>query len=199
VALIAALDWRQMADWLPRLRRHMAMSPWLLLADLRLAGMFLKLMEDQPCVVVDPNGDPASLRSGLQAAAERQCHPVADELRDRLALSLSGPPHSRPSLQFTDVELQCGCGVSLGLTNPEIGEALRVSEATVKSHRHRLMKKLETHRRRELGELIDWALAPVPSGGPDMNRKGGASPLHRYVYDGNGAGLPDGRGAGHGR
>src|SRR4051794_31776104 len=39
--LLVPQDWQELAEWLARLRRRLAPCPWLLLADLRLVGMFL--------------------------------------------------------------------------------------------------------------------------------------------------------------
>jgi DNA-binding NarL/FixJ family response regulator len=61
----------------------------------------------------------------------------------------------------TSAELQCGCAVSLGLRNRQIAKHLHLAEATVKSHVHRLLRKLELSDRTELGGYLRSALTPM--------------------------------------
>src|SRR5262249_7851949 len=56
-------------------------------------------------------------------------------------------------------ELQCGCAVSLGLTNRQIARLLHVEAATIKTHLHHLFEKLDVASRHELGTLFERALA----------------------------------------
>jgi Bacterial regulatory proteins, luxR family len=50
--------------------------------------------------------------------------------------------------------------VSLGLSNRQISEVLHLGEATVKSHLHSLLNKLELSDREDLGLYFAQALAP---------------------------------------
>jgi DNA-binding CsgD family transcriptional regulator len=133
--------------------------------------------------VVDPTASPDDLRAALQAAADRQCLSLAIELRALFARRVGSRPNGRTLAPPTIAEMQCGCAVSLGLSNRKIAEAFRLAEATVKSHLHRLMGRLELGSRRELGKLMATAFAPcpLPIGTKPSDRKGGskAPPVNR--------------------
>src|SRR4051794_20985435 len=77
--LLVPQDWQEFAGWLSRLRRRLASCPWLLLADLRLVGMFLSYLADQPCALVEPNAPAHMLDCALEAVADRRFdHPSAE-------------------------------------------------------------------------------------------------------------------------
>lgn len=163
LVLVAPQRWDQFTEWLPVLQEAHAGRPWLLLADLRLAGMFLADLEAQPFTLVTPDSPPEQLWKALQAVAERRFCSLRAELSARFARVAHPGPNRRPGLP-SGVELQCGCAVSLGLSNQQIADFLQRGEATVKSHLHHLQRKLQLKNRAELAACVQRVLAaPLPS------------------------------------
>ena len=69
--------------------------------------------------------------------------------------------------------------VAEGLSNKEAGRRLHITVQTVKNHVHRILEKLQCHRRREavrlaydLGLLMEPREGPLPAGTIDVARKG---------------------------
>lgn len=168
--LVAPQSWEEMAFWLPTLRKRYAFCPWLLLADVRVAGMFLSLIQPQPCLLVGLEAAPESLEQAADSLASRRGFCLSSELCARFArgADLESVGRWRPSPSAR--ELQCGCAVSLGLCNRRIAEVLHVSEATVKTHLHHFMGKLDLSNRWELGAFVQRALAaPTPPVGATVS------------------------------
>jgi len=159
--LLVPQDWQELAAWLARLRRRLAPCPWLLLADLRLVGMFLSFLVDQQCALVEPNAPAEMLDLALGAVVERRfAHPSA-ELMARFARNAPISPAGARARHPTAMELQCACAVSFGLRDGQIAQVLQLSEATVKSHVHHMLQKLALKNRVELGCHVTRAFAPV--------------------------------------
>jgi Bacterial regulatory proteins, luxR family len=167
VVLFFPQDWRELAARLPGLRRQVASRPWVFLAEGRLVGMFLSLLGDQPCHLVEPDTPPAALGRLLQEIVDQPLPSLGAELLARFArgarLLRVG---RRPGLPSAMV-LQCGCAVSFGLRDAEIAQLFHLREATIKSHVHHLLRKLALLNRVELGEVMRRALAPHSSPGSD--------------------------------
>ena len=140
LALLAPRDWRELGEWIGPLHKKLHAIPWLILADPRVAGLFLPRLNTQPCRVVDPAGMPTDLAAALQARPMDHCQHLPTAFMTLLARSEPFRPSARSPRMPSMVELAISCGVSLGLSNPEIAEALQVSEATVKTHLHRAVK-----------------------------------------------------------
>jgi DNA-binding NarL/FixJ family response regulator len=142
---------------------HSFHCPWLLLAEARLAGVFFSRLEMRSSMFLSPDVDVSILWHTIGALGSGQRPSLRHELMARFAQGtnprLTGWSRRLP----TAAELQCGCAVSLGLSNREIAEALSLTEATVKSHVHRLLEKFKLSRREDLGSLFGRALAPLPS------------------------------------
>lgn len=159
--LIAPQHWREMLFWLPALQQHYAFHPWLLYADLRLAGMFLSALDGRLCTLVTPASSSDRLRLSLKAltAGVAMCPPAGvTQLIACGAATTDAPPSMRP----TQREIECGCAASLGLSNRQIADALRLREGTVKVHIHRLYRKLNLKGRAELGLYLEQAVTPLP-------------------------------------
>jgi DNA-binding NarL/FixJ family response regulator len=162
VILLTTGNWEETAWGVEVARASYADRPWLLLMDARLAGAFLHLLACRPCGLVPPSASPEILPDTLYALASGHTLPLSFELTARFAhgvrLALDGRPIRLP----TQSELQCGCAASLGLSNSQIAGLLCLGEATVKTHLHHLLQKLELHSRGQLGRLVQQALAPLP-------------------------------------
>jgi DNA-binding NarL/FixJ family response regulator len=156
ILLFAPQSWEEAAAWLARLRRRYAACPWLMLAEPRLAGMFLSHLESHLCALVPSSATTETLRHALLGQGHRCASRITEELQARFAYgtALTAARWRLP----TPMELQCGCAVSLGLTNRQITGLLHVGEATVKSHVHRLLQKLQLAGRVELGAFVQQAL-----------------------------------------
>jgi DNA-binding NarL/FixJ family response regulator len=159
ILILAPQNWQEMAGWLPALRRRYRCAPWLLFTESRIAGLFLSLLEHQPCTLVSNTASPEQLRSAaLSLAAERAGHLRSQVLSMFNGGYLGGSDASavRPP---SAVEVQCGCAVSLGLSNRQIASILHLSEATIKSHLYRLGQKLGRSTRQEVGKAIHRGLS----------------------------------------
>ena len=162
VVLLATGTWEETAWGLEFLRAHYADRPWLLLMDARLAGAFLHLLACRSCGLVPPSASPTILPDTLDALATGHMLPLAFELTARFAHGVTLTLGGRRIRFPTQSELQCGCAASLGLSNSQIAELLCLGEATVKTHLHHLLQKLEIHSRGQLSRLVQKALAPLP-------------------------------------
>src|SRR5207248_871493 len=67
--LLAPRDWKELGHWIGPLRKRLPAVPWLILAELRMVGMFLQELDTQPCVIVDPTATPHDLSLAVQSAA----------------------------------------------------------------------------------------------------------------------------------
>lgn len=159
--LIALQTWEQMASRLPGLSRQYPRCPWLLLADPRVAGMFLSHLRGRACTLVPLDASAESLRHALYAVAGGRRSCLAADLLARFARGVR--PEARRGQHPSMMEIQCGCAVSMGLSNRRIAEVLYLGEPTVKSHLHHLHQKLGVTNRTELGVFFQRALAPIPS------------------------------------
>lgn len=86
---------------------------------------------------------------GGGAAPRGSVYPTAGDragggvrVRSDLVAGLTAPPSAVGGIALTAREHQVLAGMSQGMTNNEIGALLFVSEDTVKSHAHRLFRKL---------------------------------------------------------
>jgi DNA-binding NarL/FixJ family response regulator len=159
--LIAPQNWEEMAFWLPALEAHFPRCAWLVLGELRVAGMFLSSLEAQRCALVSSSAFPEQLRACALEVVEKNGTSSTEWL---LALfNRVAPPlrSGRTPFLISPRQLQCGCAVSLGLSNSQIADLHYLTEATVKSHLHSLMRKLELSDREELGRYFEEALSPL--------------------------------------
>jgi len=161
VLVLAPHTWEEMASWLPFVQRHFSARPWLVFADLRLIGMFLSPLERQRCASVALDAPPEEFRQRLGDLLRGHGSPLAAELLTRFARGAAMDARTTRLRFPTPMELQCGCAVSLGLGNRQISECLIVGEATVKTHIHHLLNKLNLSNRMELGAFVQRALAPL--------------------------------------
>jgi DNA-binding NarL/FixJ family response regulator len=162
VVLFAAGGWEEMAWGLGHLIAHFPDRPWLLLVDPRVAGTFLSLLYGRPCALVPPSASPEILPDVLVALAQGHTLPLSFEMTARFARGVAAARGSRPLRLPTQAELQCGCAASLGLGNRQIADLLCLGEATVKTHLHHLLQKLDLRCRSELALFVREALAPPP-------------------------------------
>lgn len=79
-------------------------------------------------------------------------------------LETEPPPQAEP---LTARELEILALVATGLSNKEVGRRLRITVQTVKNHVHRVLEKLQCHRRREAVRLgYDLGLLQEPREAP---------------------------------
>jgi DNA-binding NarL/FixJ family response regulator len=169
ILLLAPQHWEEFLSWLPGLRREFARHPWLLLAEPRLAGMFLPYLESQPCALVPLGAAPEELWSRMGGLMDARGACLRHELLARFSPGRPVRGGSGRLQMPTPAELQCGCAVSMGLGNRQIAALLHLAETTVKSHVHHLLRKLHLHNRMELGGYVQHVLTPrslssIPAG-----------------------------------
>jgi two-component system nitrate/nitrite response regulator NarL len=101
---------------------------------------------------VGPDGSETDLVAAVEYAlrGELYCSPRIAALLFRRVAALSAQPR-KPSEQasLTQREQQILGLVGEGMSNKEIGRALRIGDSTVKNHVHSILEKLEVHRRGE--------------------------------------------------
>jgi DNA-binding NarL/FixJ family response regulator len=148
-----------LGDWIYPLQERLPLTPWLVLAALPLVGMFAPRLGAQPCLVVDPAANPGDLCTALRAADDDDWWHLPTHLLSLFARSAGFRSNSRLAYMPTVAELAISCGVSLGLGNREIADALRVSEVTVKTHLHRLMSRMDLPSRADIASLMKEALS----------------------------------------
>ncbi|WP_114853241.1 response regulator transcription factor [Brachybacterium sp. YJGR34] len=131
------------------------------LLDALRAGAVGFLLKDAP---------PQEVVQAVLDAAEDRPRFSPDVLTRLVALAAAGPagaevaeePHAAPSAApagITEREWEVGRLVAQGLANPEIGEALFMSVATVKTHLGRLYHKLQ------VGNRVQLAIRVLELGG----------------------------------
>ena len=101
---------------------------------------------------VGPDGSGKDLVAAIECAlrGELYCSPrVAGLLLRRVAVLSAQPPRSAEEPSLTQREQQILGLVGEGMSNKQIGRALRIGESTVKNHIHSILKKLQVHRRGE--------------------------------------------------
>jgi DNA-binding NarL/FixJ family response regulator len=157
--ILAPQNWQDLAGWLPALRRRYRGSPWLLFTQPRIAGLFLSLLDLQPCTLVPDTASPEQLRStALTVGADHAGH-LTSEVLSLFARGMTISPTCGRLPLPSPVELQCACAVSLSLSNRQIAGILHLSESTIKSHLYRLGQKFGLSSRHELGEYVQRAFA----------------------------------------
>ncbi len=158
VVIVAPQDWREMSGWLPALQWRFGACRWLVLAPLRVAGMFAWFLEGRLCTIVSPLSPREDLATAFWSLVEGIALLEPKSLPVRFAEGLPHLPSTRHPLPLSDRELQCGCAVSLGLRNRQIAAALSISEGTVKNHIHELLRKCHREDRVKLAAFIAEAL-----------------------------------------
>jgi DNA-binding NarL/FixJ family response regulator len=101
---------------------------------------------------VAPDGSEEDLAAAIEHAlrGELYCSPrVAGALLRRVAASSTESQRPSEQMSLTEREHQILGLVNEGLSNKEIGRALRIGDSTVKNHVHNILDKLQVHRRGE--------------------------------------------------
>jgi DNA-binding NarL/FixJ family response regulator len=101
---------------------------------------------------VGPDGSEKDLITAVEYAlrGELYCSPrIAGLLLRRVGALSARPPRPAEQASLTQREKQILGLVGEGMSNKEIGRALRIGDSTVKNHVHSILEKLEVHRRGE--------------------------------------------------
>jgi DNA-binding CsgD family transcriptional regulator len=159
--LVAPQSWEEIGFWLPLLRNRFSDRGWVILADPRITGTFLSALQGLACRERSPLDAPEQLSASLIESGDPESASISATLLARFEQGIPRLMGRRPAAPITARELQCGCAVSLGLSNRQIGELVHLTVATVKSHLHTLMEKLGLADRKTLGELFGEVLLPL--------------------------------------
>jgi DNA-binding NarL/FixJ family response regulator len=177
VVLVAARHWEEFGAWLPALRRRFPLSPWLVLGDRRFAGLFLSVLDFQPCALVPESATPEQLRDQARALLHRQTKGLSMELRALFVSGAAACLSHRPFEPPSPMEIECACAVSLGLSDRQSSSVLKLEENQVRSQVEALLRKLRLEDREDLGRFVRRALATPSS---RLDRRGVmADPLPR--------------------
>jgi DNA-binding NarL/FixJ family response regulator len=122
---------------------------------------------------VGPDGSEEDLVAAVEYAlrGELYCSPrIAGLLFRRVAVLSAQPQKPAEQTPLTEREQQILGLVGEGMSNKEIGRALRIGDSTVRNHVHSILEKLEVHRR---GEAAAWLRARqlASAGGPVGHRR----------------------------
>jgi DNA-binding CsgD family transcriptional regulator len=160
VVIVAPQTWEELSRWLPSLERRFGAAMWLVWARLRVAGMFSSFLVPHFCTILGTLATSRELRTNFWSLVNHdpECPPAA--LLARIARGVWAALQTRRPVRLTDRQLQCGCAVSLGLTNARIGAALSIAEGTVAKHVSALLQALGMQDRQEIGELFERAVFP---------------------------------------
>jgi DNA-binding NarL/FixJ family response regulator len=161
VIIIAPRNWQEMARWMPHIQTRFQSGSWLLYAELRVAGLFSSFLEAQLGTIVGLGTSIEEFKTAFRSLTNGSpLYPPA-ALLTRFAQGAPALPSGRPILPLTPRELQCGCAISLGLTNHQVADILHIGEAAVKGNLYRLYQKLEFPGREAAGALFELALSPL--------------------------------------
>jgi DNA-binding NarL/FixJ family response regulator len=159
--VLAPQSWHDFALWVPHLQTRLSACPWLLFSDPRIAGLFISRLEALNCGFVPTTAPPVLLRAAIHALADQ---PVVSclSLFTRLLATATGAASARSGIDpLTVEELQCGCAVSLGLSDHEVAELTGQRVTVIRRHVRALMLKLEVSGREELAEVVRKTLTPA--------------------------------------
>jgi DNA-binding NarL/FixJ family response regulator len=149
-----------MSRWAVPLQDRFPASMWVIVADLRVAGLFLSFLTKPPlCTIVSSPLPPAEFQAAFWSLAGGVPSCAPSTLLSRISLALTLPHGRRPS-PLTMRELQGACAVSLGLSNRQIAQALGIAEGTVKNELYGLFQKLHLHSRKQVATAIERAVFP---------------------------------------
>jgi DNA-binding NarL/FixJ family response regulator len=164
ILIVAPINWRELNRWLPPLQRDHASYSWLVLAPLPVAGMFATLLKEGTpvCTIAGPGTSPDELRDTFLALTQGRALCAPQDLVTRFTQGLPTLPNRRQTPALNLRELECGCAVSLGLSNRGIARALHLSEETTKTYVGDLLGTFGCPNRRVLGQHFERAMAPLP-------------------------------------
>lgn len=160
VLVLAPQTWEEMSRWLPPLKQLAKSCSWLVFTQLRVAGMFTSELPADRCTIVGTGSSLEEIQEDFRSLirGDPLCPPAA--LQTRFAQGLATLSLKRAYRPLTPREFECGCAVSLQLSNPVIAQALHISNETVKRHVTCLDKKMKPASREALSILVEQALAP---------------------------------------
>jgi DNA-binding NarL/FixJ family response regulator len=162
VLVAAPRTWEEMSRWAPPLQRRFAATMWLMLADLRVAGLFLSVLQRPPlCAIVNSPAAPDDFQAAFWSltSGDSSCKP--DNLLARISTALGLPAGRRPP-PLTPRELECACALSLGLSNRQIAATFGVAQDTVKNELYGLYRKLGLHTREQVANAVERVIFPDP-------------------------------------
>jgi two-component system, NarL family, nitrate/nitrite response regulator NarL len=121
---------------------------------------------------VAPDGSEEDLVTAIEYAlrGELYCSPrIAGLLLRRVTALSSQPEKAAEPGSLTQRERQVLALMGEGMSNKEIGRALRIGDSTVKNHVHNILEKLQVHRRGEAA--VRLRAMHVASGGDPLERR----------------------------
>src|SRR5262249_22116750 len=119
-------------------------------------------LEAELCTLVGPGTSIRDLRVALRGIAHGKALRPPATVRDLFA-ACAPPLPGGSSPHLTPREIQCGCAISLGLTNHQISETLHVGLSTLKGHIGHLMRKLALTDREDVALYFERALGSSSS------------------------------------
>jgi DNA-binding CsgD family transcriptional regulator len=160
VVIMAPQTWEEMGMLLPQTDRRFGLAMWLVYSRLRVAGMFGDALAGHPCSIVSWGATPAEFQASFWGLLryDPDCPPAS--LLAQINRGLWTVRRVPRTVELTARQLQCGCAVSLGLSNARIAASLSIAEGTVAKHVSALLHALDVPDREELGALFHRALFP---------------------------------------
>ena len=156
-------EYRQLSRWLPVLQKVSPACPWLLVAEYRMAGMFVTSLQRHPCFLLSAHPTLEENQEAIELLIEGYAPPPFAQLQARFMSQANVSSGRNLAAFLTPKEFEVGCAVSLGLTNTQIAKALFIQKATVVSHLNHMYHKLRLTHRQELAAYFDQALSSEPA------------------------------------
>jgi DNA-binding CsgD family transcriptional regulator len=160
VVIVVPQTWEEMSRLLPQADRRFGLALWLVYSRLRVAGMFGDALAGHSCNIVGWHATPAEFRASFWGLLryDPDCPPAS--LLALINRSLWAVRRVPGPVELTARQLQCGCAVSLGLSNAQIAASFSIAEGTVAKHVSALLHALDVPDREELGALFEHAFFP---------------------------------------
>lgn len=159
LAVIMPDSWQQLSGWLPGLEKAFVSCPWLIIADLRIAGLFITSLQMHACTLLSPHASMEEIEGSIAQLTSGSAMLAFPQLLSQF-VSNAFPSSSRRMALPTIREFEIGCAISLGLSNQQMAQTLHVEKATIRSHLHHLFQKLRLSHRQELAAYFYLALSP---------------------------------------
>ncbi len=187
VVLFYLDTWHDMLAWREaNLLRVFRKDAWIVISELRIAGLYLSQWQSRSCrhLIADPSVD--ELLQAISQATDERSDDALEFFEDHLVKHASSENHAALK-KATVRECECACGIALHLGDKEIGEAICISEPSIRMHICALMHKLKFSHRRQLASLFEALLACPEQSAPNTTKSVGL-PLVRtqkWAYNSN--------------
>ena len=159
--LLHAEQWEEMEAWRYLLHGVFAECPRLVVVDLRIPGLYLSELQSPLCTLLPSSASSAALKETFSLLMEYRAQAAFDILRNRLIQRASSSAEIEQLAHVHVREIECACGLALGLSHRRIGSILSISPETVRTHTNTLANRLGLHHRDEVADYVRSACQTI--------------------------------------